>query len=48
VGEGHEAMPENALIPKLTATGWLYQPLKSGARASAALAFGFEISTWIG
>ena len=40
-------MPENALPPNETATGWLYQPPRSGGRATVTMAVGLEISTWI-
>ena len=46
VGAVHDAIPENELPWKLTLTGWLYQPFKSGGRARVAVAVGVEVSTW--
>jgi hypothetical protein len=45
LGGLHDAIPENELPAKETATGWSYQPLTSGGRASVAVAVGVEVST---
>jgi hypothetical protein len=42
----HEAMPEKAAPANEKETGWLYQPLQSGARAGATVAVGDDSSTF--
>ena len=42
----HETIPENEVPLTVAVTGWLYQPLKSGARAGAAVAVGEDVSMW--
>jgi hypothetical protein len=46
IGAVHEAMLENAVPVVVAMTGWVYQPLVSGARDRSTDADGFDSSYW--